>query len=665
MQYKYLNIATEDPDMKKVLLFFCVLLQASMGWSLPVQKGMYHGNPDAFKHATNLDGEWDFYWQTTFAGYQLQKDSLVPERLIVPGNWDSYGHPKLGYGLFVIKVTGYEPWVRMALKMPTISNAFRLYVNGKFVANAGIFGTSKEQSTPDYVPQMITFTPHSDTFEIAFEVSNFYYREGGLDYSMQLGEVDAVAKDFHKDLIVEAFITGALLLMFFYFMGYYFIRRIDKTALYFSLLCLAAATRVVSTQEILLRQFDMPVSWPWLFKLELMSIALIPTFGALYLFSLLNQTKYTNILKAFNFVTFIICLYLLFNDPYWGSHIVPPFRYYALAEMILLLVVVAKSMLLRQHPLATLASVGYFFVFAFGLNDILYSVGMINTFYAMPIAIFIYVFIQAIVLAKKYNTAFKEVEDLSGELQRVNKNQEDIIFHRTAELEGYNKIKDKIFSIISHDLRAPIATLSSVLSLAEEADDKTVVELRGYFKGIKRNVDNLNLTIDNMLVWSQGQINGVELKPETINLAEEVDRCISLYSLVALQKEITLMHTITEPYKIKVDPAHLSLILRNTISNSLKFTNIGGSIIISASRPSPDRVKICIMDNGIGIHSDKIDTIFNPQLHYSTYGTQNEKGTGLGLMLCKEYAEQNGGSITIESSEGQGTKVCVSLPAVN
>jgi signal transduction histidine kinase len=453
--------------------------------------------------------------------------------------------------------------------------------------------------------------------------------------------------------------------MFFYFMGYYVIRRIDPTALYFSLLCLTAALRVVSTQQILIRQFDLPISWTWLFKLELISITLIPMFGALYLFSLLNEKRYRKILHIFNGITIVISCYFLFTNVYWGSKIVPAFTYYALLEMVLLLMVVVKSMILRTHPLAQLASVGYFFVFAFGLNDILYSLSYINTFYAMPIAIFIYVFVQAIVLAKKYNNAFKEVEDLSGELQRVNKNQEAIIENRTAELQGYNNIKDKIFSIISHDLRAAIASLSSVLSLAEDADDKTVLELRGYFKGIKRNVDNLNLTIDNMLVWSQSQINGIQTKPETINLNEEIDRSISLYSLVALQKEITLMHTLTEPFKVKVDPAHLSLILRNTISNSLKFTNIGGSIILSATRPSPNMVKICIADDGIGIHPDRIAELFNPQQHYSTYGTQNEKGTGLGLMLCKEYAEQNGGSITIESTEGKGTKVCVFLPAIS
>lgn len=648
----------------KIALFLLCVLYSVLGWSHPIRQEVLNVTPETLQKVTKLDGSWDFYWNATYAGYQQREDSFHAEQIVVPGAWSMLHHPEFGYGLYVIRVTGYKKHAPLGLEVPSICNAFNLYVDGKLLCKGGIFGITQEQSKPDYVPQLVTFTPQSDTLEIAFEIANFYYREGGLNYSVAMAEVAPIILDFHRQIIIEAFITGALLLMFFYFMGYYVIRRVDPTALYFSLLCLTAALRIISTQQILIRQFNVPISWTWLFKTELISMTLIPMFGALYLFSMLNEIRFRKTLRIFNVITVLLACYFLFSNVYWGSKVVPAFTYYALVEMVLLLLVVMRSMFLDNHPLARLAGIGYFFVFVFGLNDILYSLGIINTFYVMPIAIFIYVFIQAIILAKKYNNAFTEVEDLSGELQLVNKNQEAIIFHRTAELEGYNKIKDKIFSIISHDLRAPIATLSSVLSLAEEADDKTVLELRGYFKGIKRNVDNLNLTLDNMLVWSQGQINGVELKPETINLVEEVERCVSLYSLVALQKEITLMHTISEPYKIKVDPAHLSLILRNTISNSLKFTNLGGSIIISASSPSPDKVKICITDNGIGIHADKIDTLFNPQLHYSTYGTQNEKGTGLGLMLCKEYAEQNGGAITIESAEGQGTKVCVFLPAV-
>lgn len=647
--------------MRHILV--CILLMVfGESWSMPIQKGLLTVNRKSTSNIIKMDGEWEFYWKTTYADYQERKDSLNPELIMVPGEWNALQHPEFGYGLYRVRITGYDAESKLGLKISPICNTFNLYVNGKKLASGGVFGIDEKQSVPDYNPLMVSFIPATDTIEIAIEVSNFHYREGGLNYSLEIGEVLPIALDYHRQLIIEAFITGALLLMFFYFMGYYIIRRIDPTALYFSLLCLSAALRVISTQQILIRQFDLPVSWTWLFKLELISITFIPMFGALYLFSLLNEKRFRGVLRIFNRITIVIACYYLFTSVYWGSKLVPAFTYYALIEMVLLLLMVVRSMFMKKHPLARLASIGYFFVFVFGLNDILYSLSYINTFYAMPLAIFIYVFIQAIVLAKKYNSAFEEVENLSGELQRVNKNQEEIIQHRTAELQAYNNVKDKIFSIISHDLRSPIATLSSVLSLAEDSDDKTVLELRSYFKGIKSNVDNLNLTIDNMLVWSQAQINGIVTKPETVNLVDEIERCISLYSLVALQKDITLMHTLTEPFKVKVDPANLSLILRNTISNSLKFTNTGGSIILSASRTTDGMIKICITDNGIGIHPSKLAELFDPRQHYSTYGTQNEKGTGLGLMLCKEYAEQNGGSITVESSEGKGTKVCVYLP---
>lgn len=123
------------------------------------------------------------------------------------------------------------------------------------------------------------------------------------------------------------------------------------------------------------------------------------------------------------------------------------------------------------------------------------------------------------------------------------------------------------------------------------------------------------------------------------------------------------MHRMDKQFTVHADPAHLNLILRNVISNSLKFTNIGGSIVVSVSEPKPAVVQICITDNGIGIVPERINQLLNPAIHYTTYGTLNEKGTGLGLMLCKEYAEANGGSITIESPTGIGTKVCITLPS--
>ncbi len=168
---------------------------------------------------------------------------------------------------------------------------------------------------------------------------------------------------------------------------------------------------------------------------------------------------------------------------------------------------------------------GFVFVFIFvtSINDILHSQGIINTVYLLPLGILMLIFIQIIVITRKFTNAFEEIEELSTKLQLINRNQESIIAIRTHKLENYNTIKDKIFSIIWHDLRTPISTLSSVLSLAETADNKTLLELRSFFKGIKRSIDNLNLTIENLLAWSQNQINGIKHNPTLVNINKDIE----------------------------------------------------------------------------------------------------------------------------------------------
>lgn len=621
------------------------------------------------EETVQLNGEWHFFWEQTYHTHLISKASTP--KVKVPGEWNDRGYPVIGYGLLKRTVVATGTKGRsMALYVPSVCNNYNLYINGHKVGSAGVFGTSAATAQAGYEPKVVEFTVFSDTIEIAFEVSNFFYREGGINYNLRLGLEDHIEKKYRTQLMIQSFSSGALFIMALYFLCIFMIRKgAESVPLYFGLLCLFSCLRIFSTETILWHQFNIPISWEFLIKVEIVSIMLMPTFGILYLTALVEEQRFKWLMYIFNILSLLGCCFVFFNSSYRASFIVPPFRYFVTLELLYLLFIMYRAMFVTKHPLGQLAAVGYLVIFCVGINDIVYSAGLINTFYAIPIAIFVYVIVQAIVLAKKSAMAFGEVELLTLQLGEANRNQEKIIDNRTLELnrkqkelEQYNSIKDKIFSIIGHDLRAPIATLSSVLTLAEHADDSTMNELKSYFKGIKRNVDNLNLTIENLLVWSQSQINGVKLNRQKVNLNAEVGSVIELFGLVALQKEIVLMHQLQSQYDLYVDPAHLNLILRNVLSNSLKFTNIGGSVVISASKPTLKTVKICITDNGIGIQSERVSQVFNPVAHSTTYGTLNEKGTGLGLKLCKEYAEANGGSITIESTMGVGTKVCIILP---
>jgi two-component system, sensor histidine kinase ChiS len=626
-------------------------------------------NLSDIKGGINLNRNWKFYWNTTLSEITTggQKTSV---EAFVPGEWNDLGNPGQGYGVYITNLVVHgAKGKRFGVYIPSVSNNYNFYVDGKKVSSAGVFSTIPEDAQPEYEPKIVEFLAASDTIQLAFEISNFFYREGGINYNVRFGEEGQIENFNRRNIIIQSFSAGALFIMAIYFLFIYFIRKREKIPLYFGVLCMVASIRIVSTEMILWRQFEVPLTWEALIKVEILSIMLIPTFGALYLLALVEEFKYRWIMYIFNGVTAILGCFVVFGSPLTASLVVPPFRYFAGIQLVFLLWMMFRAVFQRKHALGQLAAMGYIIIFTAGFNDILYSANLVQTAFVLPIAIFVYVIVQAIVLAKKSALAFDEVELLTLKLGEVNRNQEHIIEQRTIELnkktkqlEQYNSIKDKIFSIIGHDLRAPIATLSSVLTLAEQADDHTLTELRSYFKGIKRSVDNLNLTIENLLVWSQSQINGVKLNKQKINLNNEVDNVIALFGLIALQKEIVLMHQINSHYTVVADPAHLNLILRNVVSNSLKFTNRGGAIVITASKPEPNLVKICIKDNGIGIQAEKVAQVLNPTSHFTTYGTLNEKGTGLGLMLCKEYTEANGGRITIESASGVGTKVCISLP---
>jgi signal transduction histidine kinase len=652
----------------KVYLFLVFLI--GNGINVYAQNNYFTISREAFSETQLLDTRWEFYWQTDYAGYLKNKGTLKPAYITLPNDWCSIGHPKKGYGLYVLPIV--VPGIAgqtIGINIPSICNAYNLYINQSKINAVGTFSSSAATSFPDYRPKAVTYTANSDTLVLAVEVCNYFYREGGINYSISIGEGEKIITAFHEQLLVTAFIAGALTLMFFYFIGFYLIRRNEFAALYFALLCLTSAFRILSTESILFRQVNLPISWDMLVKIEFISIILIPTFGALFLFSLLNEKRYLLYLYTLNAISTVMVVFVLFTSVYTGSHVIPFFRYFALAECLFVLFIVLVNLFTRKEISVRLAALGYIIVFLFGVNDIFYSKGLINSSYLLPFGIFGFVIIQAILMANKFAIAFVDVEKLSAELGEVNKNQERIIEDRSIELSKqsealhkYNEIKDKIFAIIAHDLRAPIASFRAVITLADIGTKDDIEDIRRFFNELKPNVDNLTLTIDNLFVWSQSQINGITISPTAINLKNDSLKVLSLYELVSRQKSIHLAIEMSDQLYVKADPAHLDLILRNLINNALKFTKSGGQVKVMARPTISNMVLIEVIDNGVGIESEHLHLMFNPEMHYTTYGTRNEKGTGLGLRLCKEYVEKNGGTIHISSQVNVGTTIGFTLP---
>lgn len=238
-----------------------------------------------------------------------------------------------------------------------------------------------------------------------------------------------------------------------------------------------------------------------------------------------------------------------------------------------------------------------------------------------------------------------------------------IIENRNKELEQTNAAKDKFFSIIAHDLKAPFNSILGFSEiLVENIDKENNIDKLRYAKIIHENSEQAFLLINNLLEWSRTQSSRIQFNPIDYNLKDEVNEIVDLLSNSALQKSIVIENNINESLMVYADKDMINTVLRNLITNAVKFTNTGGKIVISVDKTA-DNVIVKISDNGVGISQDRINKLFMINENYSTNGTQNEKGTGLGLILCKEFVEKNEGKIWVDSTEGSGTTFCFSLIA--
>ena len=240
----------------------------------------------------------------------------------------------------------------------------------------------------------------------------------------------------------------------------------------------------------------------------------------------------------------------------------------------------------------------------------------------------------------------------------------DITEIKNSELSliELNATKDKFFSIIAHDLKTPFNSIIGFSELlvdkVKENDYDKVAEFAGIIlQSSKRAMDLLI----NLMEWSQLQSGRMDFNPELFNVSMLIDEVMLLLKGIADQKSIIIENQLTKPVLVFADKEMISAVMRNLISNALKFTHTGGCLSISALIKE-NEVIITVSDNGVGLPEDRINKLFILSESYSTPGTNKEKGTGLGLILCNEFIKKNKGLIWVESEIGKGSSFSFSLP---
>jgi len=247
-------------------------------------------------------------------------------------------------------------------------------------------------------------------------------------------------------------------------------------------------------------------------------------------------------------------------------------------------------------------------------------------------------------------------------LQQQLQEQHLLLQEKHVQLQALNASKDKFFSIISHDLRSPLsAVLTGLRMLTDPKNELSDNERQDIVCDARDTTERLYMLLENLLTWSRLQRGLIEFTPRPLDVRPLLDQNAKLFASNAMQKHIAIRQTVTEPILICADRAMIDAVVRNLLSNALKFTNAQGMITISAMQQG-EAIEIVIADTGIGMSAETLAKLFRLDVRYDQLGTAGEKGTGLGLNVCKEFVGKNGGSISVESELGRGTTFYMRFP---
>lgn len=283
----------------------------------------------------------------------------------------------------------------------------------------------------------------------------------------------------------------------------------------------------------------------------------------------------------------------------------------------------------------------YFVTWYFKYQNILQDTVPVTQIFS-PINAFIITFVVTLVYRKSY---------LETEALIIQQNTD--LKEKNEKVQELNQLKDRLFSVIAHDLRSPINTIQGMLLLAK---DKVISaeEFPEYVSSVSKATDSTSSLLENLLAWSHQQIHGVSMVTIKFDLSSMVIETLGSFEFAANEKQLTITNRVSSETMVRSSPDAISLILRNLIGNAIKFCSPGNKILLTSEPYEKGWLKVSVEDSGVGIAPEQIDKLFVVYGN-STRGTQNEKGSGLGLKLCRTYVESLGGKIWVESELEKGT----------
>lgn len=613
----------------------------------------------------NLNGEWEFYWQQLIGVRDFDHKQLTPDALVhVPGIWNKYTVneqrcPEFGYASYVLTVKNAGNQ-ELAIRIPNLSTSYRLYVNDVLLASDGQTGTDAASSSPSWHLRTAIFHPPAGVFRIIIQVSNFTYLQGGIWNPISMGSIASIY-NYNSDIIrKDMFLIGGILIAAFLSFSIYLIQRKQRKLLYFALLCLLVVTRMSLFDSLFIYSVFPSANYELVLFLAYIVVCWAPVVFAYFVFTIFPgyTPKFLNKLLWIPAIETILGMVLPTPVYLQLSYEV---TFIAVAEIILVLAVILKAFTNHAKDSGTmLAAAGIAAVTI--IYDSLYQQYIVleGSMALNPFGFFIFIFMQAFVIARVNYRIYEENENMRINLVDSLDKEKDL----TERLSRLDELKDEFLANTSHELKTP---LNAIINISEGLLEKREGELNPsqeeYLKLITASGRRLSNLINDILDFSKMKHGDIKLNFTRVDLRDVTIRVITLFRYLQGSEAVPVLMDMPEDLPaVYGDSDRITQILHNLIENALKFTPEG--YVKISGWESGAYINVAVEDTGIGIPEDKYEDIFKTYEQLEDFTASRYGGMGLGLSISKKLLELHGGKISVKSNYGHGTVFTFNLPVL-
>ncbi|TGM46733.1 response regulator [Leptospira biflexa] len=617
----------------------------------------------------NLIGKWEFYWNEFLDPKQISPTNISYLSVGVPwfsqANEDGVDYPSFGYAsyrLTILLPPKAEERETYALLVPVLHSAYKIYANGKLVAENGIIGKNDTTHKPSFHTKIIPLIDINQKVDLVIHISNFSHKYAGIHGIIRFGKLEKIIQvwnEYHSATCIILIFMGLLSI---YHALVYAINRSEKNALrmsfvYLGILILSAT---LTETRILFNFLSDDYCIP-LFRLSRVGFVIVLYFGGSVLFSLAQMRIFKKMLVLLKIYSLTFLMVSLLTPIKHLALVSYYFEFFSVIFVILGLISVSLALYFQRKE-SKLFFFSLLLAVIGGIIDVILISNPNLGFRPMGlISLYLFIFPQTLGVTFGLIRVYKRSESISKELYKRKEALEKKVKARTDELEKANRWKANFVSLISHDLRSPLNSVNQILDVIDFSFSETSEEEKKKFLDIcKTGVTQSLKMLEQLLDVSRFDAFGTKLIQTKFSVNDLLNEIIESVEPLATLKGIRIQKDTPIEAEIIADRTLIGEVFKNILTNSIKYSYLNSEVWVGVSFKGK-WLSVEIRDRGLGMSEEQIHKLTGEENIKSTPGTAGERGTGLGLQLCNNILEAHFGKLRIKSVLGVGSSFEISL----